>query len=140
MGEDSMNIEKLKKNKSVMLLLDLNHEFFSTLLVTFLLLLLAETIWEGSVSMYMNINYLLIIVIISGAISVLTRKEDVKAEKVALAKKDYIFIGATGIAGALIIWYKIKNIGKLAYLISIVAGVLIILLSLLLLEEDEKNG
>lgn len=134
-----MDIEKLKKNKRAMQLLDLNHEFFSTLLVTFLLLLLVETIWGGSVSTFMNINYLLIIVIVSGAISVLTRTEE-KAEKVNLTKKDYLYIGTLGIAGALIIWYKIKDIGKLAYLISIVAGVLIILLSLLLFEEDEKDG
>lgn len=53
-----MDIEKLKKNEIVMQLLDLNHEFFSTLLVTYLLLLLAETVWEGSVSTFMNINYL----------------------------------------------------------------------------------
>lgn len=134
-----MDIEKLKKNKRAMQFLDLNHEFLSTLLVTFLLLLLVETIWEGSVSAFMNINYLLIIVIVSGAISVLTRKEE-KAEKVNLTKKDYLYIGTLGIAGTLIIWYKIKDIGKLAYLISIVAGVLIILLSLLIFEEDEKDG
>jgi len=40
----------------------------------------------------------------------------------------------------LIVWYKIQDIGGLAYLISIVAGVLIIMLSLLLFEEDEKDG
>lgn len=135
-----MDIEKLKKNKSAMQLLEFNHEFFSTLLVTFLLLLLVETVWEKSVSTFMNINYFLIIVIVSGAISVLTRTEGEKMEKVNSTKKDYLYIGTLGIAGALIVWYKIKDIGMLAYLISIVAGVLIILLSLLLFEEDEKDG
>lgn len=135
-----MKIEKLQKNKRVMQFLDFNHELFITLLITFLLLLLAETVWEGSVSAYMNINYLLIIVIASGAISVITRKEEEKVEKVELKKKDYLYIGILGIAGSLIVWYKIQDIGGLAYLISIVAGVLIILLSLLLFKEDEKDG
>lgn len=135
-----MNIEKLEKNRMVMTFMEFNHELFSTLLVTFLLLLLAETIWSGSVSAHLNINYLLVIVIISGAISILTRKEEQKVEKVKITKKDYLYIGALGIAGSLIIWYKIKDIGNLAYLISIVAGALIILLSLLLFKEDEKDG
>lgn len=135
-----MNIEKLEKNRMVMKFMEFNHELFSTLLVTFLLLLLAETIWSGSVSAHLNINYLLVIVIISGAISILTRKEEQKVETVKITKKDYLYIGALGIAGSLIIWYKIKDIGNLAYLISIVAGVLIVLLSLLLFKEDENDG
>lgn len=135
-----MKFGKLQNNKRVMQFLDFNHELFITMLVTFLLLLLAETIWTGSVSAYMNINYLLIIVIASGAVSVITRKEEETVEKVVLAKKDYIYIGTLGIAGSLIVWYKIKDIGIFAYLISIIAGALIILLSLLLFEEDEKDG
>ena len=120
--------------------MEFNHELFSMLLITYLLLLLAETIWGGSVSANMNINYLLISVIISGAISVLTRKEEENVEKVDITKKDYLYIGTLGIAGSLIIWYKIKDIGNLAYLISIVAGALIVLLSLLLFKEDENDS
>lgn len=140
MGEVTLNIEKLEKNKIVMKFMEFNHELFSTLLVTYLLLLLAETIWSGSVSANMNINYLLISVIISGAISVLTRKEEENVEKVEITKKDYLYIGTLGIAGSLIIWYKLKDIGNQAYLISIVAGALIVLLSLLLFKEDENDS
>lgn len=136
-----MNIRALpEKNGKIAYLLELNHNLFLTLLVVYLFLLLAEMIQKGSVSVYMVINYLLIIVIASGIISVLTRSEDVKPEKVDLTKKDYVYIGAMGIAGASIIWYKIKSIGELAYLISTIAGVLIILLLLLLFEEDENDG
>jgi len=134
-----MKIEKLKTDKRVMKLLDINHNFFSMLLVTYLLLLLVETIWMGSVSAFFNLNYFLLILMISGAISVLTREEG-KIKKVILTKKDYFFIAALGIAGMLIIWYKIKDIGNFAYLVSIIAGVLIILISVLLNEEDEKDG
>ena len=140
MGEGKLNIETLEKNKIVIKFMEFNPELFFTLLVTYLLLLLAETIWTGSVSAHMNINYLLIIVIISGVISVLTGKEEEKVENVEVTKKDYLYIGALGIAGSLIIWYKIKDIGNLAYLISGVAGALIILLSLLLFKEDEIDG
>jgi Na+/citrate or Na+/malate symporter len=121
-------------------LLDLNQEFFSTLLITYLLLLLAETIWEGRVSAFMNINYLLIIIIISGAISVLTEKEEEKTEQFELKTKDYLYIVIMGIAGTFIVWYKIQELGMLSYLISIVTGVLIILLSILLFEGDDIDG
>ena len=134
-----MNIEKLKKDERVTKLLDINYNFFSMLLVTYLLLLLVETIWTDSVSTFLNLNYFLLILMISGAISVLTREEE-KIKKIILTKKDFIFIAALGIAGMLIIWYKIKDIGNFAYLVSIIAGVLIILISLLLNEEDEKDG
>jgi len=139
MGEKLMNIEKLKKDERVTKLLDINYNFFSMLLVTYLLLLLVETIWTDSVSTFLNLNYFLLILMISGAISVLTREEE-KIKKIILTKKDFFFIAALGIAGMLIIWYKIKDIGNLAYVISIIAGALIILISLLLNEEDEKDG
>lgn len=134
-----MNIEKLKTDKRVTKLLDINYNFFSMLLVTYLLLLLVETIWTDSVSTFLNLNYFLLILMISGAISVLTREEE-KIKKVILTKKDFFFIAALGIAGMMIIWYKIKDIGNFAYLISIIAGALIILISLLLNEEDEEDG
>ena len=134
-----MNIEKLKKDERVTKLLDINYNFFSMLLVTYLLLLLVETIWTDSVSTFLNLNYFLLILMISGAISVLTREEE-KIKKIILTKKDFFFIAALGIAGMLIIWYKIKDIGNLAYVISIIAGALIILISLLLNEEDEEDG
>jgi hypothetical protein len=140
MGEGTMNFEMLERNKIVMKFMEINHEFFSILLITYLLLFLAENIWTGSVSGALNINYLLTLLIISGAFSALTRKEEEKVEKVLITKKDYMYIGALGIAGSLIIWYKIKDIGNLAYLISIVAGALIVLLSLLLFKEDENDG
>ena len=132
-----MDIEKLEKKYTVKHYLEINHEFFSTMLVTYLLLLLAEFIWEGSVTNHINTNYFLIIVIISGAVSILTQKDVEKPEKVELTMTDYRYIAILGIAGAFIIWYKIKDIGNLAYLISGVAGALIILLSLLLFEEED---
>ena len=128
---------ELEKNDRVNQLLNMNHELFSTLLITYLLLLLAETIREGTVSAFMDMNYLLIIVIVTGVISVLTQKEEEKPEKVKLTGKDYIYIVILGVIGAAIVWYKIQDIGKLSYLISIIAGVLIILLSTLLFDEEE---
>jgi hypothetical protein len=121
--------------------LKLNQELFSVILVTYLLLLLLETIQEGFVSSHLNLNQLLIIVIITGAIAVLTGKEDyeIKKEKESITTKDHIFIIGAGILGSGIIYYKIQETGWMSYVISAMAGILIILLSILIL-EDENDG
>ncbi|MBU3912551.1 MAG: hypothetical protein KKE50_00515 [Nanoarchaeota archaeon] len=113
-----------------------NH-IFQTLLVTYLILLLAEQIWTGLVSVYLNLNYLLIIVIIAGILDVFSEHYKKPSEKIT--KKDYLFISLLGIAGFLIIKFKTQSLGWLSWLISIIAGILIILLSLLVLEEDEEG-
>ena len=113
-----------------------NH-IFQTLLVTYLVLLLIEQIWAGSVSFYLNLNYLLIIVIIAGVLDVFSEHPHKDKEKTT--KKDYVFIGLLGIAGFIIIKYKTAQLGWLSWLISIIAGILIILLSILVLEEDGED-
>ena len=114
-----------------------NHTF-QTLLVTYLVLLLIEQIWAGFVSVYMNLNYLLGIVIILGILDVFSEQPKKKKEKVKWY--DYLFISILGILGFVIIKFKTGDLGWLSWMISIIAGILIILLSLLVLEEDEGEN
>lgn len=136
-------INKQKINRIVNYCLRLNQELFSSLLITYLLLLLGEMLWEGFVTPYFNMNNLLVIVIISGAIVVLTGKETnetgITDQKESIATRDYIFIVCAGILGSLIINSKIPDMGWMSYVISAVSGLLIILLSILLLEGEEEN-
>ena len=110
---------------------------FQTLLITYLILLLVEQIWTSSVSTYLNINYLLIVVIIVGILDVFS--EHKKQEYKIPNWKDYSFIGILGILGFSIIKFKTIELGWLSWVISVIAGILIILLSLLILEEDEED-
>ena len=112
---------------------------FQVLLVLFLLTLLVRELYPG-VTGWVNINYFLILVIIFGIAAVLTNDEDQDAREPAIiTKRDYLFIGAASIAGTVIVWYKIQDIGKLAYLIAILSGALIFLLSILVLDDDEEG-
>ena len=113
-----------------------NH-LFQILLVTYLILLLVEQIFIGLVSVYLNLNYLLIIVIIAGILDVFSERPPRKKEVVK--RRDYFFIIILGILGFAIIKYKTSSLGWLSWVISIIAGVLIILLSLLVLEEDDEQ-
>ena len=122
------------KNKTAV---DIINMTFQSLLVLYLILLLAEQIWPNSVSWYLNLNFLLICVIIAGILSTFTEQKKQKKEKIT--KKDYIYISILSIAGFIIIFIKTRELGWLSYIISIIAGILIFLLSYLVLEEDENE-
>src|SRR3989344_3752674 len=118
---------------------ELVNYLFQTLLITYLILLLIEQILPKFVSQYFNLNYLLIIVIIAGILDVFSEHQEKKPE--IIKKKDYIFILILGILGTAIIKYKTDTLGLLSWVISIIAGILIILISILVLEDedDEKS-
>ncbi|MEK6906226.1 MAG: hypothetical protein AABW81_01245 [Nanoarchaeota archaeon] len=115
----------------------INH-LFQTILVTYLILLLIEQIWTGVVSTYLNLNYLLVAVIAVGILDVFSEHEKIKHKEPE--KKDYFFIFLLGLLGFGIIKYKTAQLGWLSWMISIIAGILIILLSILVLEEDEDEN
>ena len=111
---------------------ELVQTLFQMLLITYLMLILLETIFEGSVSSYINMNYLLIIIIVVGVVAVLM--EPIKAENIErkhLNRKSIFLMFCAGIVGATIIWYKTQGIGWLAYVVSTGGGVLILLLPML---------
>jgi hypothetical protein len=114
---------------------ELVSHIFQTLLVTYLILLLTEQIYTGFVSVYLNLNYLLALVIATGILDIFTEKKEVKQK---VKRKDYYLIYILGILGAAIIKYKTADLNYLSWIISIIAGILIILLSHLILEEDEE--
>jgi hypothetical protein len=116
--------------------LTINH-LFQVLLVTYLALLLIEEIWSGTVSNYLNLNYLLVIVIVFGILDAFS--ESIPRENKIPTKKDYLFVILLGIAGFFIIKFKTSSLGWLSWVISTIAGVLIILLSILVLEDNEND-
>ncbi len=119
--------------------LELVQTIFPILLITYLLLILLETIFEGSVSFYINLNHLLIIVIIVGVTAVLTAPSKVESAKGEhLTAKSIFIIICAGIGGAAIMWYKTQEIGWLSYVLSVVGGGLIVLLSMLIWRGDEE--
>ena len=110
------------------------NQTFQSTLVIYLILLLAKEFYPIK---FINFNYLLVIVLILGVFSIFfpIEKKEVKDPEL----KDYIMICFLGIIGAILIYIKTKQLGWLSYLISIIAGILIILLSHLVLDEDEPD-
>ena len=118
------------------------QQLFIILLVTYLVLLLIETIFPESVSRYLNLNYWLIAVIATGVVTVLSRQESgtlkEKDEKTINTGSIITFV-CIGLIGAALIWYKTREIGWLSYLISLVGGTLIVLLSILIWQKDGEE-
>jgi len=126
----------LEKRKRIQTVLDINHELFQALLVAFLILLLMEQLWTGSVSRYLDMNIFLGIVIISGAVAVLTHNEEKRHEDVN-KKKWLIISAAAGVIGGIIIWYKLSQFA-FGTLIAVIGAILIFLLSWFIAEEDDS--
>jgi len=123
--------EKLKKAGK-----NLARSVFQYLLILFLLTLLIREFYSDYVNHYININYFMIIVIILGVITILTTEEK-KIKKQPVTKKDYLLAVFMGILGVGIICLKLKELGWIAYLISLLGGFLITFLSILFLKEDQ---
>lgn len=83
----------------------------------------------------------MLVVIIFGAISILfPPKPIIKNNQKATTIKDYILILVLGIVGGLLVFIKTKNLGWISYVISVIAGLIIIFLSYLIMnEKDEEN-
>jgi hypothetical protein len=116
----------------------LAEEFFQYSLITYLILLLAETIKEGFVSFFFNLNILLIVVLASGVIMVLTHNEHLEPErtkhKIKTADVEYTILLATG--GAFLVWYKTQDLGIISFVIAGLTAMIILLLSFLLLTDN----
>jgi len=131
--------EILRNSKIALYISKISFETFNSLLITFVILLLIDNIRDNSVTDHLNLNYLIFIVLIFGIISLYydTKTNNVQSKA---AKKEYIIIAGLGVIGLVIIWSKINYMGFISYPIAIIGGVLIMLLSLLMLEnEDTQN-
>lgn len=126
-------------NRYVRATLTAVRQLFITLLTTYLLLLLVEAVWPDSVARFLNLNYWLVAVIVTGVITVLSPKEAATAEKKALATGDIVTLVCLGIGGAVLIWYRSREIGWLAYIVAVAGGALIVLLSLLVWGRNRKE-
>lgn len=75
-----------------------SREFFQTSLVTYLLLTLAETLSEGFVSNFFNMNYLLLVVLVTGIVMVLTEPPESPVGQAVTAGREKLATVARSVA------------------------------------------
>ena len=118
-------------------LIHLNKNIFQYLLIFYLVILLVQEYNENFLK-FLNMSYMLTLTIVLGVITVLTYKPK-QIEKQKLTSLDNYFIYFLGVTGAVLVYFKINDLGWISYLISTLSGILIIVLNKLIVEEDENN-
>jgi predicted membrane channel-forming protein YqfA (hemolysin III family) len=114
---------------------------FQSLLFLFLVVLLLQQFFPLEVASALNINWFMLVVIVIGALSIFfPPKKLEKRIHEKTTKKDYAFIILLGLIGFLLIKIKTAPLGWLSWAISILGGTIIILLSIMVLEEDEQEN
>lgn len=116
------------------------EEIFQFSLVTYLLLLLAETLQEGFVSYFFNLNILLGVVLVTGIVMVFTHSEQINQSPPPQKLKiiDVLYILMIALGAGFLVYYKTKELGQIAIIVAVITGVLIILLSLLIFLDHTK--
>ena len=123
---------------------ELIAEIFKISLLSYLVFYLIEDFFPGFVSGFFSMNILLGIVVGSGVFTVISQKEESKEGEGKEAKnkiraRDIVFIVILSIIAGGLIYLKTKSLGGLGLAISIISGIIILLMSILLLTEEEKN-
>lgn len=142
-----------KKIKSTLGII--SQELFNISLITYLVLLLIETLNKGFVTDFFNLNLLLAIVLISGLIlfSPLAVKKDPNmwevidltfegffaklAKKSGIAENDFYFITIISLSGAFLVFLKTADLNNLLQsVLSASTALIIFTLSFLIYKED----
>lgn len=133
------------------------EQIFQISLLTYLFLLLAETVKTGFASYFFNLNILLVIVLASGILSIvplpqLKNKNHKNSSKHFLMlvfeqwhkerkeEWNWHFAFVISVAGGLLVNYKTKELGTVSLLVSLVACVIIFLLSYLVYHEEDQSS
>jgi hypothetical protein len=107
-------------------------------LLTYLILVLAETFKEGFVSYFFNIHILLGFIAVLGAIVVVTYHEEKSFATHKINFLDVLFSIIVAAAGAILVYDRTINLGLIAFAIVGISGIMILFFSLLLFSESSK--
>lgn len=132
MSRSSMGIENHRE------LVAFNHNVFSTLFATMILLFLMENLWVYSVSAYIDVRYIVVPGIISGLVDILFFKEE-KQNKPKFKVTDIILALMIAIIGIFMVDYKLSRATSIVNEVSILSGMLLLTVALIFYDFDLKD-
>lgn len=119
------------------------QELFIVSLVTYLIFYLIDVLLDSFVSKQFNMNIVLWIVIISGMLSVFLNPHPENSAvpniKKTVTVPMVVWIVTLGVVAAGVVMLKTRSLGRLGYMIAGISGALVVLLSFVLLFEDEHT-
>lgn len=111
---------------------------FQTLLVLFLVTLLLREFYPEFINTRISVNWFMFVVILFGVLSILIPVKERRLEK-GFVKKDWYLIFGLGVLGMVLLMLKLGSLGWIGYVISVLGGAIIVLLSWLVLTEQDKH-
>ncbi|GEM_PF-3113647 len=144
MDKDTANsIHKLPEIFRVMR--EIITEIFKASFLSYMFFYLLENLKDGLVTNYFNLNILLWTSFITAILSILFRNGEQTVVRVSLKIWDVFLFVFFGLLIGSLVYVKLREISKLALVISPIAAVVVILISLTLLTgedniPDEKNN
>ena len=127
-----------KNNENLKLFLRINRTIFTIITFIYLLLLIINQFWDKIFKEYLNINAIFILLLISGTLFLIPiTKEEKKVSQIRkLERKDIFIFLIMGLICSVLVWVKIKDFGTISYIISIIAGLIILVLSILIFYDQ----
>jgi len=116
------------------LFLRINRFLFLIITFVYLLLLIINQFWNKIFKEYLNINAIFILLLIDGILFLLPmfEKKDKINKKRKIKIEEYFLFLIMGIICSVLVWIKIKDFGTISYIISSIAGLIILVLPILL--------
>jgi PGF-pre-PGF domain-containing protein len=119
-------------------LVTFNHNVFSTLFATMLLLFLMENLWIYSVSAYIDVRYLVVPTIVSGLVDILFFREE-KQNKQKFRMMDVVLALMIAIIGIFMVDHKLARATSIANEVSILSGMLLLIVAMIFYDFDLKD-
>jgi len=119
-------------------ILSFNHNIFSTLFVTMLLLFLMENLWTYTVSAYIDVKYIVYPTIISGLMDMLFYKEE-NENGHKFKVTDVILALMIAIIGIFMVGYKLSRATSIVNEVSILSGMFLLTVALIFYDLDPKG-
>lgn len=120
---------RLKIKQMFRFLQDTLEDLFLASLIVYLIFMLLETLKKGFVSFFVNIGVIEVIVLISGALALLSRKGPERTSEVTnvitITKTDLRIVIILAIINAAIIFKVALSLGGISYFVSATAGLAI---------------
>jgi len=118
---------------------NLFKELFKVSFISYFVLYFFETVQEGLVSYFIDLNIFLTIAILSGIIIIITGESSSEQEEKIPHTVRYYFISASfSLIAALIIFLQTKEIGTISVLLAALSGVLIMSVSYFYISTQQE--
>lgn len=123
-----------KNSDNLKLFFRINSTIFPIIIIIYLLLLIINQFWDEIFQEYININAIFILLLMSGVFFLfpIIKEEEKFNEKRKLEREDIFLFFIMGIICSVLVWIKIKDFGVISYIISGIAGLITLILSILI--------